>query len=144
MAKLLVRDIMSTDLVTLDEEEDLDLADTVMTMARIRHLPVVADGALVGLITHRDLLSAQLSVFAEVSEHESVELKQAISAREIMRTNIKTVTPETTVLDAARTMHAKKYGCLPVVEGENLVGIITDADFLELVIRAMEDAEKDG
>lgn len=143
MAKLLVRDIMSTDLVTLEENEDLDLADTVMTMARIRHLPVVADGCLVGLITHRDLLAAQLSVFAEVTEHESLELNQAISVSEIMRTNIRTVSPDTTVLEAARTMHAKKYGCLPVVDGEKLVGIITDADFLVLVIRAMEDAEKE-
>ena len=140
MAELLVRDIMSTDLVTLDENEDLDLADTVMSLARIRHLPVVADDRLVGLITHRDLLSAQISIFAEVSEHESVEINQAITAKEIMRTNIRTVTPETTVLEAAQTMHQRKYGCLPVVDGDNLVGIITEADFLELVIRAVGKA----
>ena len=62
MEPTLVRDIMITDLVTLQENEDLDLAYAVMQLGRIRHLPVVQGTTLVGLVTHRDILRAQVEL----------------------------------------------------------------------------------
>jgi CBS domain-containing membrane protein len=137
----LVREIMTTDVVTLDVDENLDVADSVMNLARIRHLPVVdGDGKLVGLVTHRDLLAAQASTMTP----EDRELNKYVMARQIMRSDVRTVQPETPVLEAARLMQEFKYGCLPVVENGELVGIITEADFLDLVIRALEEGATDG
>jgi len=137
MRELEVRDIMSTELVTLEEGEDLSLADTIMALARIRHLPVVRDGQLVGLVTHRDLLRAQADrLRAGQGDREGA----AIDVAEIMTRDVRTVTPDTAVLDAARTIEAEKLGCLPVVEGDLLVGIVTEADFVSLVIEALEEA----
>jgi CBS domain-containing membrane protein len=137
MKNLKVKDIMSTDLVVLEEREDLELAENAMRFGRIRHLPVVRDDQLVGLVTHRDLLRAQVSSLAELSPDEKATLKLSIPVREIMATDVKTVQPGTLVLDAARILKENKYGCLPVVEGQILVGIITEADFIDLVIRAI-------
>lgn len=141
MKRLKVKDIMSTNLVTLEESEDLELAENVMRFGRIRHLPVVRDGnELVGLVTHRDLLRAQVSSLAGLSPDERASLSLSIKAGEIMATDVQTVEPGTPVLEAARLLKKHKYGCLPVVEERELVGIITEADFIDLVIRALENS----
>lgn len=139
MKRLQVKDIMSTNLVTLEEDENLELAENAMRFGRIRHLPVVRDGTkLVGLVTHRDLLRAQVSTLAGLSPDERASLSVSIKAGAIMATDVHTVDPATPVLEAARLLKEHKYGCLPVVEGERLVGIITEADFIDLIIRALE------
>ncbi|MFC1654832.1 CBS domain-containing protein [Myxococcota bacterium] len=139
MEKLKVRDIMSTDLVTLKEDDDLGLAENVMRFGRIRHLPVVTNGKLVGLVTHRDILRAQVSSLADLPLEDRNELKLSIPAREIMKKDIETISPDETVLDAAKILKENKYGCLPVVNNRKLIGIITEADFIDLVIRALEN-----
>jgi len=141
MQHMKVQDLMSTDVVTLEEDETLQLAETVMRHGRIRHLPVVKRGMLVGLVTHRDILAAQVSSLADLSPEEAADFKLAIPAKQIMSTDVATVDPETPVLEAARTLKAHKFGCLPVVSKGTLVGILTEADFIELVIRALEDQE---
>jgi CBS domain-containing membrane protein len=138
MEKLMVKDIMSSNLVTLDENEDLELADSAMKYGRIRHLPVVKGRYLVGLITHRDILRAQVSSLADLSPEESSDIREAIKARDVMQKDVKTIAPDVSVLEAARILKDNKYGCLPVVDGQTLVGIITEADFIDLVIRALE------
>ncbi len=69
-SEMSVADLMTTDVVTLTEDETLALAQRCMARGRIRHLPVVREGKLVGLITHRDLLAASFSIFAEVEASE--------------------------------------------------------------------------
>jgi CBS domain-containing membrane protein len=138
MYRLRVRDIMSTDLVTLDEDETLQLAELAMQHGRIRHLPVVSKGALTGLVTHRDILKAQVSSLADVSQKDLADLKLSIPVRKIMATDIKTVEPETPVIEAASLLKSHKFGCLPVVEDGQLVGIVTEADFIDLAIRALK------
>ncbi len=138
MALLQVRDIMSTDLVTLEEGETLLLAENVMQHGRIRHLPVVKGDELIGLVTHRDILRARISSLADIGPEERADMKLAVPVREIMSTGIKTVSPDTSVLDAARIIKNNKYGCLPVTEQGKLVGIITEADFIDLVITALD------
>lgn len=137
--KLRVRDIMSTDLVTLKENDDLGLAENAMRFGRIRHLPVVSQGKLVGLVTHRDILRAQVSSLADLPLEERDQIKVSIPAREIMKKDVETIGPDEPVLDAAKILKANKYGCLPVVNNNKLIGIITEADFIDLVIRALQN-----
>lgn len=140
---LKVRDLMTESVITLDVDEDLSLAEEVMKLGRIRHLPVVnGDNELVGLITHRDLLRASVSSIAELTEAEDKAVKRSLSAGEIMNEKITTISPNDTALTAAQMMKTDKIGCLPVVDDSQLVGIITEADFLDLVIRALSPEGK--
>ncbi len=136
--RLTVGDLMTREVVTLAEDDTLADARTCMERGRIRHLPVVRGEKLVGLVTHRDLLSASFSVFAEVSAKEERRLFRQIPVRELMHDPY-AVPPTLRVPEAARVMLEKQYGCLPVVDGDgNLLGIVTDADFLRLAVRMLE------
>jgi CBS domain-containing membrane protein len=138
MATLLVKDIMSTNVVTLEEEETLDLAEKAMKFGRLRHLPVVKNGELVGLVTQRDLLRIQVSSLAEVTDREQQDILSRIRARDVMQREVFTVEPGTPLVEAAHVIKENKIGCLPVLEDGKLVGIVTESDFIDLVIRMLE------
>ena len=134
MRSLKVSALMQTEVIALDSDHSINLAEGVMRLSRIRHLPVVEGGRLVGLVTHRDLVRAQAAYLAEPARGHPL----AVPVRQVMQTNVWTVTPDTSVLEAAQIMLDHKFGCLPVVDGQRLVGIVTEADFLALLIRALE------
>lgn len=145
MSDLLVRDLMTESVITLNEDEDLGLAEEIMKLGRVRHLPVIdANDRLVGLITHRDLLRAQVSSIAGLTADEDKAIKRSLRASQIMNTGVQTVAPTDKALTAAQTMQHEKIGCLPVVDAGKLVGIVTEADFLGLVIRALSSNEGEG
>ncbi|GAB6176530.1 CBS domain-containing protein [Desulfobaculum senezii] len=136
---LKVKDLMTQDVFTLREMDTIKTARSMMSLARIRHIPIVSDDMeFKGLLTHRDILSATLSQFAEVDRKTQDEIDAGIPIREIMRTDVTAVIPETPLQDAAEVLLHHKYGCLPVVDEDKLVGIITEADFLQMTIRLME------
>jgi len=130
---------MSTDLVTLTEDETLADAQRCMARGRIRHLPVLRGRTLVGLVTHRDLLAASFSIFAEVDANEQRRIFVTVPVVEAMHRDVMTVPPTMDVSKAAHILLDNKYGCLPVIEesGE-MVGIVTEADFLRLTVRLLQ------
>ena len=137
--RMKVADLMSTDLVTLTEDETLAHAQRCMARGRIRHLPVVRDGVLTGLITHRDLLAASFSIFAEVESNEQRRIFDTVGVVEAMHRDVVTVSPDLGVAQAASILLENKYGCLPVVDEMGvLVGIVTEADFLRLTVRLLK------
>jgi len=137
-AQMEIGDLMTTDLVTLTEDETLAHAQRCMARGRIRHLPVVRDHRLVGLVTHRDLLAASFSIFAEVESNEQRRIFATVPVVEIMHRDVVTVKPGLGVSQAARILLENKYGCLPVVdEGDRLLGIVTEADFLRLTVHLL-------
>uniref|UniRef100_A0A7C4EJM3 CBS domain-containing protein n=1 Tax=Fundidesulfovibrio putealis TaxID=270496 RepID=A0A7C4EJM3_9BACT len=136
---LTVGDLMTTKLFTLLESDTLYTAKQIMEMARIRHVPIVdAKDSFIGIITHRDMLEIAVSKLSGIDAFEQDELDAGIPLREIMRTDVATVNADTLLRDAAQTLLEHKYGCLPVVDGKRLVGIITEADFLRLTISLMD------
>ncbi|GFM33861.1 CBS domain-containing protein [Desulfovibrio subterraneus] len=139
---LYVSDLMSTNLFTLKQTDSLKTARSLMSLARIRHIPIVDEsGFFLGLLTHRDLLSSTVSRFADVGQDVQDEIDAGIPVSEIMRTDVLTVTPDTRLRSAAEILFNHKYGCLPVVEKDRLVGILTEADFLKLTITLMDAVE---
>lgn len=137
--RMKVADLMSTDLVTLTEDETLAHAQRCMARGRIRHLPVVRDGRLTGLVTHRDLLAASFSIFAEIECNEQRRVFDTVGVVEAMHRDVVTVTPDLGVAQAASILLENKYGCLPVVDDQGmLLGIVTEADFLRLTVRLLK------
>jgi CBS domain-containing membrane protein len=133
-----VSELMTTDVVTLTEDETLAHAQRCMARGRIRHLPVVREGALVGLITHRDLLAASFSIFAEVNASEQRRIFDTVRVVEAMHRDVVSVSPRLSVSKAARILLENKYGCLPVVDDDQqLKGIVTEADFLRLTVQLL-------
>jgi CBS domain-containing protein len=127
-----VGQFMSTDLFTVKPDDLINLAATVMDWRHIRHVPVEdAEGRLVGLITHRGLIRL-LNNGKRAAEHNP------ITVREIMIENPVTASPSTPSLAAIELMRTNRIGCLPVVEGGQLVGIVTSYDFLEASARLFQ------
>ena len=125
-----VKELMVEDVATLDINEELSLADDIMKLGRIRHLPVVDDGVLVGIISQRDLYKASLASAMGFGEKAKRDFLKSLKVKEIMINYVNTISPEADIKDAGRIMLDKKIGCLPVVEGSKLVGLITETDIL--------------
>ena len=121
---------MSTDLFTLKPDDLIDFAASVMDWRHIRHVPVEdQEGRLVGLVTHRGLLRLMSSGRSDGNP---------ITVREVMIENPLTVCPSTSSLEAIEIMRSNRVGCLPVVESNQLVGIVTSYDFLEASARLFQ------
>ncbi len=125
---MLVRDIMTTAVVTIGPEATLGQVCEVMQARNIRHLPVVEGDRLVGVITDRDMHGAGSSPCLAPAQPNGL-------VREAMAHPPKTAHPLDPVEDAARTMRALKIGCLPVMDGERLAGIVTGIDLLDALLR---------
>jgi len=128
-----VRTIMQEKIVTISAGESLSTVEDIMRLGRVRHMPVVSSGRLVGVVSERDLLRTSLS---SLSSHRTAERKAFLYAVEIGRVMSQppiVIAPDATVRQAAQVMAENKIGCLPVVEDEELVGIVTETDVLRWV-----------
>jgi CBS domain-containing protein len=133
MAKT-VRDIMASEVTTLGRNDSLQLAKDIMNLGRVRHFPVVDDDKVVGVVSQRDLYKASLGSVMKYGEKAQRAFLEGIAVKEVMTDPAITIAPHASVQDAARLMMEKKIGCLPVLEGAKLVGIITETDMLKLII----------
>ncbi len=124
---MLVKDIMKRPVITIGPEATLREAHLLMWERGIRHLPVVDEGRLVGIITDRDIRLA-------TSTLRPNPLSCDARVYEVMKRPVLTADPLDPVEDAARLMREEKVGCLPVVEGKELIGIITGIDLLDALI----------
>ena len=125
---MLVRDIMRSPAVTVSVDTTLERAYRMMQERRIRHLPVLEDGQLVGVVTDRDLRLAT-SALAPVPFSAGSRVAGVMSPRP------QTADPSDPIEDAARIMRDQKIGCLPVLDGSRLIGIVTGFDLLNALIR---------
>jgi CBS domain-containing protein len=131
-----VGELMTRELVTLKETQNLAMADELLRLNRIRHLPVVREGKLVGLVTHRDLLKATGLKCPD-------PVKQPLWAADIMNRDVRTVRPDTSLREAVKVMLDNKFGCLPVVgEAGNLLGILTEADLVRYAHELIGDLDR--
>lgn len=125
-----VRDIMVKEVATLDVNDELSLANDIMRLGRIRHLPVVEGSRLAGIVSERDLFRSSLAQALGYGTKDTRDLMKTMHIKDIMVPAVITVTPETPLCDAVRLMLNHKIGCLPVLEDERLVGLITETDIL--------------
>jgi CBS domain-containing protein len=130
-----VREIMTGSPVTLKPEDTLDLANDVISLGRIRHIPVVEDGRLVGLLSERDLIGAAATTIFGLKQKRKSALLKTVLIKDVMKKRVISVKPDTPIKDAAHLMADKKIGCVPVVESGTLVGLLTTTDILRYVER---------
>jgi acetoin utilization protein AcuB len=127
--QLTVRDVMTSNPVTIGPEDTLSRALEIMRKHSIRRVPVMVADTLVGLLAEGDLKRAQPSTLSASEE----EFSRVMDRTEVSRIMIKdplTVTADMPLMEAVRTLHTTKFGALPVLRDGHLVGIVTDSDLL--------------
>lgn len=135
-----VGDWMSEDVVTVSPKEGVRVAEHLMKAKGIRHLPVVRDGTLVGIVSDRDIRRVMPSPATSLEIHEVHYLLEKLQVADMMTREVITVTPETPIESAADLLLLHKVGALPVLDGTRLVGIISEAD----ILHAFRDAGREG
>ena len=134
-----VKEMMTPNPVTLSRFDSLHDARSLMEKHRFRHIPIVDDGQLVGLVTQRNIFAHGVSSQELMSKDELSEIETGTILADIMSTNIISVTANIDIADAAQLVFTKKIGCLPVIDHENrLIGIITDHDFVSITIQLLD------
>jgi CBS domain-containing membrane protein len=135
-----IDEVMSTDLITVKPSASLAQARSLMQNNHIHHLPVVEDAQeLVGLVTLTDVLRAQDSVLRK--QRDRIKATD-ITVAEVMVTNVATVSRDASLRQAALFIEKHSIGCLPVVDDDRLIGIITDSDFVAVAINLLEQLEE--
>ncbi len=132
-----VEELMTPHPHTLGPDHDLSDALALMAEKQIRHIPILAQGQLVGLVSHRDALAASRSLLAK-----GPLPGQQTPLAQVMTRQVAWVSPQAGLKEAGLYLQKHRYGCLPVMDGCKLVGIITDADYVQAALTLMEILEE--
>lgn len=124
-----VGDVMTTDMMTLQLDDTLRLADDMMNLARVRHFPVLQGERVAGIVDQVDLLHASMASLMKHPNNSPREALAAVAVREVMKP-ARTVSPDTSVFAAARDMVERGVECLLVVDAGKLVGLVSRTDLL--------------
>ena len=134
---MLVKNRMTTEVITLNPDQTLLKAMTLIQQKRIRHLPVVQEGKVVGMVTERDIRKAGASDSSSLSIFELNYLMDQIKVSSFMSKKVISVSPDEPIEAAAKLIYDHKIGALPVVDENRLVGLITSSDILETFIEVL-------
>lgn len=129
-----VADFMEREVVTLNVDDHLGLADDVMRFGRMRHMPVLDGGRLVGILSQRDLFRAAASTGLRLEGEAQRRWLARLSVAEIMTRDVVTVSPSESIRHAAELMLIRKIGCVPVVDEHGaLSGVLSETDCLRVL-----------
>jgi acetoin utilization protein AcuB len=131
---MLIRDIMTTNVVTIPSNTSISDAKRIMEAHRFQRLPVVDKGKLVGIVTARRLESVSPSKATSLTVWELTYLLNTTTVKEIMEKDVVTVTPDTTAEEAVALAQSHKVGALVVVDDHHVVGIVTTNDFFYKIL----------
>jgi len=134
---MLVKDLMQTQVVSVTSEARVENVLRTLQRRGIRHLPVIDGGKLTGFISDRDVKQAMTSAALSADPRDRERIVERLTAGQIMTRTVVTIGPMFGVEDAGRIMVMRKISALPVVEGDRLVGIVTETDLLDLFVRAL-------
>src|SRR3974390_1139094 len=123
-----VKDIMTKEVATLGIDDELSLANDIMRLGRIRHLPVVSGETLVGIISERDLFRSSLAQALGYGNKETREVMKTLRIKDVMVKQLITIPPDLELKEAVALMAERKIGCLPVVQDNKLMGLVTETD----------------
>ncbi|MFK5891750.1 MAG: CBS domain-containing protein [Pseudomonadota bacterium] len=129
---------MTDNVIALSPDDNLSKASELMSSKKIRHIPIVNENQnLVGLITQHDVLKAATSCLDASSNNAD----KNVPVSRIMITKVRTISPNERLKAAGLIMEKYKYGCIPVLSNDKLIGIITDTDFVGVAINLIEQMD---
>jgi CBS domain-containing protein len=134
-----VHEIMATGIEVVDRNDTLLAVEERMATKQLRHLPVLEQGDIVGMVTQRDLFKAAMSSAMGYGEKAQQAYLRSVRVKEIMTYPVVTISPDTSVAAAAEMIITQGIGCLPVVDGTTLVGMVTKTDLLRC-LKALDAA----
>jgi acetoin utilization protein AcuB len=135
---MLVREFMTTEVTTVQENDTLLDAMMIFVRSTLRHLPVLRGKELVGIITQRDVKQFAPSVLSGIGPDEYNQLMESTPISRVMTRQPATVKPDQSMFEAVKILTSRRIGCLPVVENGELKGILTTTDMLKLLSRMLE------
>lgn len=130
-----VSSIMTKNVVKLNLTDDLTKAEMLFKKNNIRHIPVVNGNAIIGMLSYTDLL--RISFADAVDDDDEIidtTVYNMFTIEQVMAKKLVTVSPDTTIKEAAEILATKEFHALPVVEGDLLVGIVTTTDLIKYLI----------
>lgn len=136
---MLVRDFMTSDVTTLQETDSLLDARMMFVRSSFRHVPVLRGRQLVGIVTEHDIRQHSPSLLTGgVNQDDYNRLLETTPVTRAMTKEPVTVLPNQPVYEAAQLLYSRRFGCLPVVENGELVGIVTTSDMLRLLVQIIQ------
>ena len=139
---MIVKEVMRTNVICASSDTKATEVKNMMTENNVSKLPVVDNGKLVGIVTKNDLLKAEPSSATTLDMFEISYLLSKLTVKKIMNTKVISVGPNEVVEEAARIMVDNKISCLPVVDGDALIGIITKSDLFHMLTEMFGAREK--
>ncbi|MBK8971009.1 MAG: CBS domain-containing protein [Hahellaceae bacterium] len=140
---LKLEEMMSTPVATLTPENSVLDAKRLMEKNDIRHIPIVNHKEkLVGMFTRTDLMAAMDSSVYHLPDEQQEAQQAEIQIADVMRTKVATASLHTSLRDAAEFLVTRKYGCLPIIHEERVVGIVTEGDFVKAMILLLDKLEQ--
>jgi CBS domain-containing protein len=143
MERMRVRDVMTAPALMIAPHATAPEAIALMKQKRIRHLPVVESGRLVGIVSRGDLREASLSAGINANSYELNFMLNHLTVGRLMTRKVLTITPDAPVAQAAELMTEHKIAGLPVVDEDGgVIGIVTESDLLRMLARTLREAEE--
>jgi len=130
-----VSKIMSDNLVTLNSKDDLTTAEELFKTHQIRHIPIVQGQEIIGMLSHTDLL--RVSYAETIQEYETefdIVLNSIFTIEQVMTKNVVTVQANSTIREVAEILAEREFHALPVIENNDLVGIVTTTDLITYLL----------
>jgi acetoin utilization protein AcuB len=134
---MLVRDIMTHNVITITSDTYVLDAERTLELHKIGRLPIVDKGKLVGIVTKDDVLKASPSSTTPYNQRQLFYLMSKLTVREIMKTDVVTVTADTSIEKAVAIAQKNRVGSLPVVDGKRIVGILTTNDVFYKILNPL-------
>lgn len=131
---MFVSDWMTRKVFTVSPDDSISEAARLSKGKGIKHLPVVRGGRITGILSDRDIKTYVPTKATSLDVYELHYLLAKTKVKEVMKRDVRTVAPDTPVEEAAMIMHDQNIGCLPVVEGDQVVGIISDRDIFRVLV----------
>lgn len=145
MERTCVRDIMTSPVLAVGPETPVSTATALMREKRIRHLPVIENNRLVGVVSRGDLREASIAAGINADSYELHFMLNQLTVSKLMTRQVFTITPDALAVQAAELMTEHKIAGLPVVDQDGgVIGIVTESDLLRMLVRKVRECEQLG
>ncbi len=129
-----VSKIMSRDVITLNLNDNMELAEKLFESKHIRHIPIVSGKKVVGMLSHTDLMRISFSDLDEDENEINSVVYDLFTIEQVMAKSVVSVTSETTIKETAEILTKHEFHAVPVVDGDELVGIVTSTDLIQFLL----------